>query len=110
MIEPLGHRLLIKPLKVEDTDEVFKSARAAGIAGLDELESKERGGIDKGEVIAVGQTAFKDFGSDPWCGVGDVIAYAKYAGKVIADLETKEEFLAINDEDCVARLQKANDD
>ena len=107
MIEPLGHRLLIRP----DVDEVAKRATAAGFVLADHEDRKrEQAGMDKGTVLSLGSTAFKDFGSQPWCNAGDYIAYARHAGKWVKDPETGEDLLIINDEDVVCRItDKAKD-
>lgn len=109
MIVPCGHRLLVKPLELQDTDPVLKRAREAGIQGLDKEEDRQKGGIDKGVILAIGVNAFKEYGGDPWAKVGDQIAYAKYAGKKLVDPETQEEVLVINDEDLVAIIKEKVD-
>lgn len=101
MIEPLGHRILVRP----DTDEVAKRANAAGFILADHEDRKrEQAGMDKGVVLAMGTTAFDDFGGTPWCASGDYIAYARHAGKWVKDPETEEDLLIINDEDVVCRI------
>lgn len=106
MIEAVGHRLLIRPDKLEEHDPVYKNAKAAGIE-LPDIEStrlKEMS-VDKGTVLQIGHTAFKDFGGDSWVDVGDYIAYARHAGKWIVDPEDNESYLIINDEDVVCRFK-----
>lgn len=105
MIEPLLHRVLIKPDSLFE-DPVFKKARAAGIAfaGTDELKMEENR-MDTGVVIAIGPTAFKAFlaeGGMTECPIkpGDKISFAKYAGKTMMD--NGEKFIVLNDEDVVA--------
>lgn len=104
-IKVVGHRVLIQPLKIEEVDETFKRAKAAGLylGETDELR-REQNAVDKGTVVSIGSTAFKDFGGDPWCAVGDLVAFAKYAGKYIEDPETKEKYLIVNDEDVLSVL------
>lgn len=106
MIDVLGHRILIKQDKIEDTDEAYKKARSFGLEIVNESKDREQSAMDRGIVIQVGQSAFKDFGTTPWCEAGDYVAYARYAGKAITDPETGEEFLVINDEDLVCRFKK----
>lgn len=107
MLKAPGFRLIIKPDEVEE-DSVTKSARAMGIQFIEKDEDKlrERAGVDKGIVIDVGQTAFVAYGGDPWCAVGDHIAYARHAGKWVKDPDTEEALLIINDEDVVCILIK----
>ena len=58
-IELLLHTVLIKPDRVEDTDEVIRRAKAAGIEV--KLDKREEKAVEYGTVIQVGPTAFKDF-------------------------------------------------
>jgi co-chaperonin GroES (HSP10) len=104
---PCGHRILIKHDILEEVDETFKSAKAAGIHLPKEFKEirLEQNAVDKGTVVGIGPTAWKDFGDTPWCNVGDYIAFAKHAGKYIEDPETKEEFVLLNDEDICAVIK-----
>ena len=79
-----------------------------------EQERREKVGTQIGTVIAIGNTCWKAFDGDsfhwePWCVVGDRITFARYAGKIVEDPVTKEEFMIINDEDvqCVVTGEKA---
>jgi co-chaperonin GroES (HSP10) len=106
-LTPCGHRILIRHDKLEDVDDTFKAAKRAGIEIPKEFKEirLEQNAVDKGIVIAIGHTAWKDFGGDPWCAVGDYIAFARHAGKYIEDPETKEEFVLLNDEDIVCVIK-----
>lgn len=105
---PCGHRVLIRHDKLEDVDDTFRAAKAAGIEIPKEFKEirLEQNAVDKGMVVSVGPTAWKDFGGTAWCEVGDYIAFAKHAGKYIEDPETKEEFVLLNDEDVVCVIKK----
>jgi co-chaperonin GroES (HSP10) len=115
MISIKGHRVLLKLERLEDVDPVYRKAAAAGIEFAKTEESKTREvNHDKARVVAVGGDAFKQFyincngsldGFEPWCKVGDLVAYAKYSGKIIEDPETHQMFVVINDEDVVAVLE-----
>jgi len=106
MIEPVIHRIVIKPDTLEDIDPMYRKAQAAGISIPEMAEAKmERNGVDRGVVMAIGPTAFKDFGAVDVVQVGDYIAYARYAGKKIKDVD-EVEYLVINDEDVVCKLTK----
>ena len=103
---PLGHRVLVKPQKIEEVDDAYKQARAAGII-LQELElRKEQLAVDKGIVVDIGTTAFKDFGGEPWAVIGDLVAYARHGGKLIKDPDSDESYLLLNDEDLICKLVK----
>ena len=93
-LEPAGHRLLVAPDKVEDKD---------GSIFLSPL-TMERRKSEKifGTVLKVGRTAFRAFDDgEPWCKVGDHVAFAKFAGAVVEDPETKEQFRLLQDEDII---------
>lgn len=103
MIVPLGHRLLVKPEKIEDLDAAYASAKRAGIEIVGTEKTREQAGVEKGVVIAMGTTAFKDFGGEPWCNVGDVVGYTRYGGRFLKDPEDGEDYIILNDEDLIAR-------
>lgn len=102
MISPCGHRIVVKPITFQELDEVYKRASAAGIQLLEADERAEQSAVDKGTVIKIGPTAFKDFGGEPWCKEGDIVVYARHAGKRVKDGET--DYLVLNDEDLVCVL------
>lgn len=109
MLEPLGHRILIKQDKLEDTDPTFKAAKAAGIELPEMMEiQREQAAVSKGTIVSVGPTAWThpDLGSTPWAVVGDYVYFAKYAGAVITDPESKEKYILLNDEDIIAKVSK----
>ena len=108
MIEPVGHRVLVRQEAFEETDEVFRKA-ARAIPGLEFVKDKSvryQESVDIGEIVAVGPTAWKDFGGVPWALVGDKIVFAKHAGKRVVDPENKDaHFVVLNDEDVVAIIK-----
>ncbi len=106
MIEPCGHRLVIKPFKLADVDVDLQRARALGLTVVRENEKREDASVDKGIVLAVGPTCWPD--QEPWCKVGDTIIFAKFAPKFIDDPETKDTLGILNDEDVVAVLKETN--
>ncbi len=109
MIIPAGHRLLVKPFKIEEVDEVMKKhsafLREFQIVKGEGQEKREAASVDRATVVAVGATAFKDFGGEPWCKVGDQVFIAKHAGKVVNDPADDEMYLLLNDEDIVAIIK-----
>lgn len=118
MIEALGYRLTILPDKVQDS-EAEKTKEIANRAGivipdkikeeLDTQYTRERASVDQGIVLTLGSTAFS---GDPWCAVGDRVAYARHAGKFVKDPDTGEDILVVNDEDIICRITEkvAKDD
>jgi co-chaperonin GroES (HSP10) len=102
-IELLLHTVLIKPEKVEDTDEVIKRAKLAGIEV--QLDKREEKAVEYGTVVAIGPTAFKDYGRDcSILNVGDYVTHAKYCGKDI--MHKGERYILCNDVDILAKLTK----
>ncbi len=103
MITPILHRILVKQNKLEETNKDYLKAKAIGLV-IPDHEDKQRAqaGVDTGTVVAVGPTAFKDFGVDPPIKVGDEVAFARFSGKVVTDPEDGENYVLLNDEDiCV---------
>lgn len=105
MIRPLLHRVLVKPDTLE-IDPAFAAAKRAGLVMPEHSAIKmEENRVDTGVVIAIGSTAFKAFMNEGGIEelpvkVGDRISFAKYAGKVMMEGETK--YIVLNDEDIVA--------
>ena len=98
MISPAGHRVLVK---VDEVEKVTKG----GIIITDTIaDRKQEAGI-YGTVVAVGPTAWKAFDDgQPWAGVGDRVAFAKYGGFIIEDTD-EEQYRLLNDEDVVAVIK-----
>jgi co-chaperonin GroES (HSP10) len=94
MIKVCGHRVLVKP-------EVEKQTASGIIIALD--EHKERAASMYGTVMDVGESAWMDFRTNPWCYEGDRVIFAKYAGRVVEDPEQPDtKFIILNDEDILA--------
>lgn len=75
MLQPLGDRVLIKPLAAEEKS-------AGGIILPEKAQEKPR----EGEVIAVGPGKLNDKGERKVMGVkqGDVVVYSEYGGTEIS--------------------------
>ena len=110
-MKPCGHRVVVKPDKVEEKTE------SGIITMLDSQKKLEQYGCIKGTIISIGPTAWKAFdrhtirqpdgsdkviGGEPWASVGDRVIYSKYGG-IIVEVED-EELTILNDEDVVAVL------
>ncbi|CAB4132734.1 GroS Co-chaperonin GroES (HSP10) [uncultured Caudovirales phage] len=102
MIETVLHRILVKADKLEETDKTYVKAKQLGLH-IPEMDDRKRAqaGVDKGTVVSIGPTAFRDFGAESPIKVGDYIAYARFAGKILTDPATEEDFVILNDEDIV---------
>lgn len=105
MIEPLLHRIIVKQHKLKDTHKEYRRAEALGIVIPEHEDTKRaQAGVDKGIVMSIGPTAYRDFNTDVPIKVGDTVAFARFSGKVIVDPKDEEEYVALNDEDVVAIL------
>lgn len=107
-LEPAGHRVLIKPDSIEETDEVVKAAKKAGLEIVQDklTERAEKASQIYGTLVAVGINAWKAYDEgEPWAEVGDRVAYSKWGGKFITDPVTKEEYVVLNDDDitCIVK-------
>jgi len=107
MIVPLLHRIIVKQQKLNEAHKEYQRAEAMGII-IPEHEDNKRAqaGVDKGTVVSIGPTAYRDFNTEVPVKVGDVVAFARFSGKTITDPKDDEEYVALNDEDLVAILTK----
>lgn len=96
VLEPVGYFLLVKPQEIEETTE-------GGIILASTTLKQDRLATDIGVIQKIGPIAWKGFADGtPWAKVGDVIMYAKYAGKRITDPDSLVEFILINDNDVLS--------
>lgn len=97
MIVPVLHRLLVKPDEVE-------TKTASGIV-LAINEKREQAAAERGVVVALGDTCFKDYGGDVnTVQVNDKVFYARYAGKEVEDTDGTK-YICLNDEDIVGVIK-----
>lgn len=98
-IKPAGHRVLVRPDKVDEKEgSLFLPAEVRARMGDAQIF---------GSVVSLGPNAFKAFDDGvPWCAAGDRVAFAKYGGFIIQDPETKELFRLLNDEDICAVISE----
>ena len=96
-INPVLHRILVKPDDLEDKTQ-------SGI--IIKYDKREEAAVEKGTVVLVGSTAYKEFGStaeEQGIKIGSRVTFAKYAGKTIKDGDVR--YLILNDEDIVGVLE-----
>ena len=102
MIKPVGYRVLVHQENYDEKDDVFRSAREAGIEIVKDKYTRYQESVDVGVVVALGATAWKEQGH-PWAKVGDRIVFAKHAGKKIEDPDDKDKhYVLLNDDDVQA--------
>lgn len=116
VIKPTGHHLVVKPMPIkEKTDSGIIVAREGS-----EHAKMQKAGRDIGTILAIGPQAFLAHASalydyarltevapsklEAWCKVGDVVYYAKNAGRFLFDPMSGEELYIIHDEDVQAVL------
>lgn len=88
--QPAGHRVLIKPKEIQEVSQ-------GGIIMASDIIEKED--FEVAEVVALGPTAFKEFG-EAWCKVGDIVLFPKFSGKLMPN--SKDCLRVINDEHVIA--------
>lgn len=98
--QPLMHRILIKP-------EIKTETKSGIVIATDDRRAAVD--CDKGQVVAIGETAYKAFGYDsPPIAVGDRVIYAKYGARVMKI--RGELFIACNDEDVYLKVLSEDDE
>jgi len=99
---PIEYKVIVKPDLIEETDDVIKAARAAGIELMESQKEKEKNRQISGTLVSVGGKAFQDMG-DPMPKVGDKVYFAKYAG-IVLESDDKEHYRMMNDKDITGVL------
>jgi chaperonin GroES len=95
-INPVGWRVLIKPLEV-------KEVSSGGIILTTETtKEREQMGNTTGVVIAMGEQCYADEPTS-WCGIGDKVIFAKYAGLLYLGKDGKQ-YRMVNDKDITGTL------
>jgi len=95
-INPVGWRVLIKPQEVKEVSE-------GGIILTTEVtKDREQMGNTTGVVIAMGDQCYADEPA-PWCGVGDKVIFAKYAGLLYLGKDGFK-YRMVNDKDITGTL------
>lgn len=96
MLKAIAWRVIVKPDPIEEKSE------GGIVLALD--EKLEKGARMTGIIVDIGPDVYPNSHlADGGMRVGDRIYFAKYAGKVVVDRQTKEEYIVLNDEDCVVQ-------
>lgn len=101
-INPVLHRILVKPEQVEEVDDVIRRAKSAGLHI--ELDKRERKAAVVGTVVSVGSTAYLEFGTSAEAQKiveGAKVLYAKYSGAEIPNTD----LIVLNDEDIIGVVE-----
>ena len=109
MIEPVLHRIVVKQFDVTEKDKTFQSAKAAGLILTGNQMDREQAAVDRGTVVAIGPTVFRDFGAEMNLKIGDDVVFARHSGKTVRDPEQADndtvKYIVLNDEDICAILK-----
>lgn len=105
MIVPLLHRIVVQPDNFKETNKDMQRAKAIGLE-LPELEDFKRAqaGVDRGVVVSIGPTAYRDYNVTVPVEVGDVVNYARFSGKLIEDGDNQ--YILLNDEDLLCIIKE----
>src|SRR5574341_2106366 len=102
MIIPKGFTVLVKARSVEET---LKQNPGSKIVIPETVKDTQRLSIDEGDVVSVGNCAWKDLGDgSPWCEIGDRVLYSKFAGKYIKHQDT--EYTLLLDRDIIGVIKE----
>jgi co-chaperonin GroES (HSP10) len=113
-VKAVIHRLVVKPVELEQYDEVTQRLKAMNMElGISEDTKYYKSQIDQGTVVDIGPTAFRDYvqkyNLDVPVKLGDLVTYARHSGKHVKDPydDASEELVVLNDEDviCVYRSE-----
>lgn len=100
-IEPAGHRVMVRIEKPEE------KTKGGIIIVPDTLERMEKFG-EIGEVVAIGKTAFHDYGGDWGVRVGMKVFFTRQGGKLVTreliSEDDNAEYRVINDEDIIGMV------
>lgn len=98
MIIPILHRIVLKLDNVEEVSD-------GGIIIPKQVVDKERKAVEIATVVAIGPTAFQDYGGgNDTIKVGDHVVIARYSGKDVVDTD-ETGYIVCNDEDIICILK-----
>lgn len=95
-IHPAGHRVLIK------LDPVVETSKGGIIISSGKDQKRESQGMETGEVLELGPTAYKDFG-EAWVKVGDKVKFKRYEG--VYEEVGEVGYRILNDDDIFAIVE-----
>lgn len=104
-VKAVIHRLVVKPVELDEYDEVDAKLKELGLVkGITEETKYHKTQIDQGYVLDIGPTAFMDYvrkyDLPVPIKVGMLVTYARHSGKGVKDGE--DEVVILNDEDILA--------
>lgn len=106
-INPYLHCVLVKPIDKEEMDPALVKMKQA-IPGFQmpakEDSNRAKAGSDRGEVVKIGPTAWKDYGVEAPCKIGSIVLFTKHAGTAVEDPNTGEVLLMLTDQDIFGEI------
>ena len=107
-LQPLGFRVLIRPDEVKKYHEVDGSDLKIEIVSANERADKTA--MYVGQIVGIGPLAWRDYNKDTnvgdWASVGDYVLYSRYSGKWITDPETEEEYVIVDDNHILCKVDR----
>ena len=107
-LRPLGYRVLIKPDEVKKYHKVEGTDLKLELPSMNERADKTA--MYVGQIVGIGPLAWRDYNKDtnvgPWAQVGDYVLYARYSGKWITDPETDEEYVIVDDNHILCKVDR----
>lgn len=104
-VAPAGHRILVKPDKIEET------SKQGIIIDTGTNKARKEAAQIVGTLIAAGPLAWKGLNSEsnePWASIGDRVLFAMYGGYEV--MIKGEMHRIMNDEDVTGIVQEAEDE
>lgn len=104
MLKAIAFRIVVKPDAVKKEEKTLSGIVIASV----DTDHDKKGATIRGTIVDIGPDAWKAYRpSQEFAGlkVGDVVYYAKYSGKLIKETDEGEEFLVLNDEDVVCKVE-----
>jgi len=100
----IGHRVLIEPVLNENngkTEWVFDLSNT-------KTYKAEIAATERGRIVDIGPNAWKVYDDGkPWAKVGDIVIFAKHAGKFVAHPDDPDTvYVVINDDDVQLRIEE----
>lgn len=101
--QPEGSKVIVKP---DEVDPMTKGGIILTPVSVDSIKTR----VNQGTIVALGPTADLLFEKDRPARVGDQVIFAVYGGFVFKDVDTRQEYRVLNDEDIVCWIKEDGQD
>lgn len=99
-LKAVGHRIIVRPKKIEAT---IKTESGATLYMPEQTREMEQAGVYEGVVVDIGPDAYYDRPSK-WVKIGDRVTFPRYCGRHWPNDKDPELYI-LNDEDILAILE-----